>query len=185
MKPKTLSCKKPSPTGCPPSIGCPLPSNRPGHSHCPRPGRSHPRPAGHGGHLRAPEPVGLLLLPGFALVGLLLLPVHHRSQLSRRERQRSGMAERETKRDPETEFLTADAGIRRHLPSRNPPPRPARDHRPYHFRRGLGLAARSGRRSTWPGQCGVLQREFGIKFGFWFDGWDIIWCSQYHFVACN
>jgi hypothetical protein len=114
---------------------------------------------------------------------------HHLSELPRRERdgerQRSGMAERETESDPETEFLTADAGIRRHLPSKNPPPRPARDHRPYHFRRGLGLAARSGRRSAWPGQCGVLQREFGIKFGFWFDGWDIIWCSQYHFVTCN
>ncbi|KAE8076980.1 hypothetical protein FH972_015594 [Carpinus fangiana] len=184
MKPKThrLSCKKPPPTGCPP------PSNRPaGRSHCPdqpddsslhpRPGRSHPRPAGHGGHLQAPEPVGLLLLPDFAPVGLLLLPVHHRSQLPRRERQRSGI--------PETEFLTAEAGIRHHLPSRNPPPRPARDHRPYHFRRGLGLAARSGRRSAWPGQCGVLQREFGIKFGFWFGGWDIIWCKQYHFVTCN
>ena len=50
-------------------------------------------------------------------------------------------------------------------------------------RRGLGLVVRSGQRGL--GSAGVLQLEFGIKFGFWFDAWDIIWCSPYHFITCN
>jgi hypothetical protein len=47
------------------------------------------------------------------------------------------------------------------------------------FRRGLALAARSSRRGL--GSAG----KFGIKFGFWFDAWDIIWYNPYNFITSN